>query len=79
DDKSLRWGGFIDGVEEFDLLFCGISRKEASQMGPEQFLLLMHTWKAMEDAGLTNKALSSRPTGVFVVAGNSDPTNGTSI
>lgn len=79
DDTSLRWGGFIDGVGEFDPLFFGISPKEASQMGPEQFLLLMHTWKAMEDAGLTNKALSSRPTGVFVAAGNSDPNNGTAI
>nr|WGD66749.1 beta-ketoacyl synthase N-terminal-like domain-containing protein [Bacillus velezensis] len=49
-DTSLRWGGFIDGVGEFDPLFFGISPKEASQMGPEQFLLLMHTWKAMEDA-----------------------------
>ncbi|AZJ44587.1 beta-ketoacyl synthase N-terminal-like domain-containing protein [Bacillus velezensis] len=78
-DTSLRWGGFIDGVGEFDPLFFGISPKEASQMGPEQFLLLMHTWKAMEDAGLTNKALSSRPTGVFVAAGNSDPNNGTAI
>lgn len=48
-------------------------------MGPEQFLLLMHTWKAMEDAGLTNKALSSRPTGVFIAASNSDPNNGTAI
>ena len=28
---------------------------------------------------LTNKALSSRPTGVFVAAGNSDPNNGTAI
>lgn len=79
DDTGLRWGGFIDGVGEFDPLFFGISPKEASQMGPEQFLLLMHTWKAMEDAGLTSKTLSSRPTGVFVAAGNSDPNNGTAI
>ncbi|MCP6681309.1 beta-ketoacyl synthase N-terminal-like domain-containing protein [Bacillus nakamurai] len=79
DKSSLRWGGFIYGIGEFDPLFFGISPKEASQMSPEQFLLLTHTWKAMEDAGLTSKALSNRPTGVFVAAGNSDPNNGAAI
>lgn len=43
-------------------------------MDPQEFLLLIHAWKAMEDAGLTGQALSSRPTGVFVAAGNTDTT-----
>ncbi|PTU27759.1 polyketide synthase [Bacillus subtilis] len=70
--SSLQWGGFIEGIGEFDPLFFGISPKEAANMDPQEFLLLIHAWKAMEDAGLTGQALSSRPTGVFVAAGNTD-------
>ncbi|TYS11709.1 methyltransferase [Bacillus subtilis] len=70
--SSLQWGGFIEGIGEFDPLFFGISPKEAAHMDPQEFLLLTHAWKAMEDAGLTGQALSSRPTGVFVAAGNTD-------
>ncbi|MBU2659023.1 beta-ketoacyl synthase N-terminal-like domain-containing protein [Bacillus cabrialesii] len=72
EQSSLQWGGFIEGIGEFDPLFFGISPKEAEQMDPQEFLLLIHAWKAMEDAGLTGQALSSRPTGVFVAAGNTD-------
>lgn len=64
--SSLQWGGFIEGIGEFDPLFFGISPKEAANMDPQEFLLLIHAWKAMEDAGLTGQVLSSRPTGVFV-------------
>ncbi|MGG0025446.1 beta-ketoacyl synthase N-terminal-like domain-containing protein [Bacillus inaquosorum] len=70
--SSLQWGGFIEGIGEFDPLFFGISPKEAAHMDPQEFLLLIHAWKAMEDAGLTGQALSGRPTGVFVAAGNTD-------
>ncbi|MER0466096.1 beta-ketoacyl synthase N-terminal-like domain-containing protein [Bacillus cabrialesii subsp. cabrialesii] len=70
--SSLQWGGFIEGIGEFDPLFFGISPKEVEQMDPQEFLLLIHAWKATEDAGLTGQALSSRPTGVFVAAGNTD-------
>ncbi|AIW88373.1 beta-ketoacyl synthase, N-terminal domain protein [Bacillus mycoides] len=70
--SSLQWGGFIEGIGEFDPLFFGISPKEAANMDPQEFLLLIHAWKAMEDAGLTGQVLSSRPTGVFVAAGNTD-------
>ncbi|MGF2819215.1 beta-ketoacyl synthase N-terminal-like domain-containing protein [Bacillus subtilis] len=70
--SSLQWGGFIEGIGEFDPLFFGISPKEAANMDPQEFLLLIHAWKAMEDAGLTGQVVSSRPTGVFVAAGNTD-------
>ncbi|KAA6449525.1 beta-ketoacyl synthase N-terminal-like domain-containing protein [Bacillus swezeyi] len=72
EQSSLQWGGFIEGIGEFDPLFFGISPKEAATMDPQEFLLLTHAWKAMEDAGITGQALSSRPTGVFVAAGNTD-------
>ncbi|AEI40435.1 SDR family NAD(P)-dependent oxidoreductase [Paenibacillus mucilaginosus] len=72
EDSGLRWGGFINGVENFDPLFFSISPREAEMMDPQQRLLLMEVWKAIEDAGVAPKSLSERPTGVFVAAGPGD-------
>ncbi|MCB2312714.1 phosphopantetheine-binding protein [Clostridium tagluense] len=67
-----KWGGFIDGVYEFDPLFFGIAPKEAELMSPEQRLLLMCIWNTIEDAGVTPKLLSQDTTGVFIATGPSD-------
>lgn len=77
--SSLKWGGFIEGVEEFDPLFFGISPREAEIMDPQQRLLLTQVWKAVEDAGIAPGKLSQDPTGVFVAAGPGDYMNITSI
>jgi acyl transferase domain-containing protein/acyl-CoA synthetase (AMP-forming)/AMP-acid ligase II/acyl carrier protein len=69
---NSRWGGFIDGVTEFDPQFFGLSTAEAIGMDPQHRLLLQVTWEACEDAGLTLETLVGSTTGVFVGITNSD-------
>ncbi|MCP4198482.1 MAG: polyketide synthase, partial [Proteobacteria bacterium] len=69
---DIKWGGFIDGVGDFDPMFFGISPREAELMDPQQRLLMLCVWKAAEDAGITPKALSQNPTGVFISPGMSE-------
>ncbi|MFR9728369.1 SDR family NAD(P)-dependent oxidoreductase [Saccharopolyspora sp. MS10] len=52
-----KWGGFLDGVDEFDPLFFGISPKAASTMDPQERLFLQTAHSALEDAGYTRDAL----------------------
>lgn len=69
---SITWGGFLKGVDEFDPFFFDISPREASVMDPQQRLLLMHTWWALEHAGIRPSAFSAKKSGVFIAAGQSD-------
>lgn len=63
---DIKFGGFIDGVFAFDPLFFGISPREALLMDPQQRLMMMHAWKALEDAGHDPRSLAGRAVGVFV-------------
>ncbi len=72
---NIHWGGFIEGVKDFDPLFFGISPREAEIMDPQQRLLMTYVWMALEDAGIPPKTLSQRATGVFVSAAPNEYAN----
>jgi len=67
-----HWGGFVDGIDEFDAPFFNIARGEAEMMDPQHRLFLQEAWKALEDSGHSPRELAGRPCGVFVGIGPSD-------
>ncbi|MES2948752.1 MAG: type I polyketide synthase [Pseudomonadota bacterium] len=69
---NTRWGGFIDGADEFDAQFFGISPREMQSMDPQQRLVLSVTWHALENAGIAPDALAGSNTGVFIGATHGD-------
>ncbi|MET0335927.1 MAG: SDR family NAD(P)-dependent oxidoreductase [Rhizobacter sp.] len=65
-----KWGGFIDGVEEFDPLLFNISPRDAEQMDPQERLFLQSAHEVLEGAGYTRARLAREHGGrVGVYAG----------
>ncbi|MCQ1581991.1 SDR family NAD(P)-dependent oxidoreductase, partial [Streptomyces parvus] len=67
--SSSKWGGFIDGAEDFDALFFNMSANQAALTDPQTRLFLQAAWEAMEDAGHTRRSLSpdkARKVGVYL-------------
>lgn len=63
----------IEGFNEFDHKFFGISEAEADYMDPQQKLLLQCAYRALEDAGIPLEKVSGTRTGVYI--GNAFNTN----
>lgn len=71
-DLTLKWGGFIDAIDQFDAAFFNISPREAALMDPQQRLFLETVWKTIEDAGYSPETLASFKTGLYVGVFNHD-------
>jgi polyketide synthase PksN len=52
-----KWGGFLEGVDQFDPLFFNISPREAEILDPQERLFLECVYETLEDAGYTRESL----------------------
>ncbi|HEX8092204.1 alpha/beta fold hydrolase [Jatrophihabitans sp.] len=64
--QAGRWGGFIDGVDQFDPAFFGILAREAADIDPQERLFLEVAWNVLEEAGYLGETTRVVDTGVFV-------------
>ncbi|XP_026114362.1 uncharacterized protein pks1 [Carassius auratus] len=62
----------IEGFNEFDHKFFGISEAEADYMDPQQKLLLQCAYRALEDGGIPLEKVSGTRTGVYIGLMNRD-------
>ena len=65
-------GGYIDDIVGFDAEFFGLSPVEATNMDPQQRILLELVWEALEDAHLPANELRGTATGVYMGSSNND-------
>ncbi|MFT7464816.1 MAG: phthiocerol/phenolphthiocerol synthesis type-I polyketide synthase E, partial [Pseudohongiellaceae bacterium] len=64
DPAYVRAAGILDGIDQFDAAFFGMTPREAELMDPQHRLFLEHAWTALEDAGY-DPARPAGSVGVF--------------
>jgi acyl transferase domain-containing protein/thioesterase domain-containing protein len=68
DPAYVRAWPQLEGIEQFDAAFFGMSPRDASVMDPQHRLFLEVAWEALERAGYSGKS-APLATGVFAAAG----------
>ncbi|MFI5639654.1 SDR family NAD(P)-dependent oxidoreductase [Streptomyces goshikiensis] len=63
-----KWGGFVEGIEEFDDGHFGLTETQARYLDPTIRLFLETTADCLRDAGLEGPELAGRDVGVFAGA-----------
>lgn len=69
---TVKEGGFISDIDQFDVSFFDISPIELENVDPQQRVLLEVTHEAFENAGMDVSALQGSNTGVFMGVANND-------
>jgi acyl transferase domain-containing protein len=64
--NSLRRGGFVSHLWDFDAPFFRMAPREAMTLDPQQRLLLEVGWEALEHGAIAPDSLNGTATGVFV-------------
>lgn len=72
EEEYLRYGGFVEGIDEFDTRFFGIRPIEARSMDPRQRMLLETSWEAIENAGIDPESLRGTRVGLYIGLGGSE-------
>jgi amino acid adenylation domain-containing protein len=67
-----KWGGFVEGIEEFDPAYFSMTDEEAICLDPAIRLILEGVENCLADAGYEPRELSGRDIGVFAGARVSD-------
>ena len=65
-------GGYLSDIASFDPEFFGLSPLEATNMDPQQRIMLEVVWEALEDAHLPANELRGTATGVYMGSSNND-------
>ncbi|MEV8129125.1 SDR family NAD(P)-dependent oxidoreductase [Streptomyces sp. NPDC085944] len=72
--NAARWGGFIDGVDQFDAAFFGLDEEEARWMDPHQRICLEVAQELLDRAGYRRGEVAGSATGVFLGVASTDYT-----